>query len=153
HRPDHATVSCHSHPESANDLFSTLGLRVQADGRALGGDSGHAKARRPAALEPGPPRYSAKLDRADCLSLRPTVALSNLEFDPLALLKRPVAVRLNSREVDEDVSTTVDRDEAVALIRVEPFDGALSHEQQLPNFCSGFGSRPCLRNPLIAERA
>jgi hypothetical protein len=29
--------------------------------------------------------------------------------------------------VDEDVPTTVDRDEAIALVRVEPFDGALSH--------------------------
>jgi hypothetical protein len=29
--------------------------------------------------------------------------------------------------VDEDIPTTVDRDEAVALVRVEPFDGALSH--------------------------
>jgi len=70
--------------------------------------------------------------RADCLGLRTTVTLRNLEFDTLAFLKRPVTVRLNCREVDEDVPTTVDRDEAVALIRVEPFDGALSHETTTP---------------------
>src|SRR6266487_5249498 len=91
---------------------------------------------------------AAELHCADCFSLRPAVALRNLEFDPLAFLKRAVAVRLNCREVDEYVPTTVDRDEAVALIRVEPFDGALSHEQQLPNFCSGLGSRPCYAKPV-----
>src|SRR5262249_19042157 len=99
-------------------------------------------------LEPGLPRYSAELDRTDCLGLRAAIALSNLEFDALAFFKRAVAVRLNCREVDEDVSTTVDRDEAVALIRVEPFDGALSHEQQPPTFGSGSGPRPCSANPV-----
>ena len=70
--------------------------------------------------------------RAYSLGLRTTVTLRNLEFDTLAFLKRTVPVRLNCREVDEDVPTTVDRDEAVALIRVEPFDGALSHETTTP---------------------
>src|SRR5215472_10241703 len=90
----------------------------------------------------------AELNRPDSLRLRAAVALRNLEFDSLTFFKSAVAVRLNSREVDENVPTTVDRDKAVALIRVEPFDGALSHEQQLPNFCSGFGSRPCYAKPV-----
>src|ERR1022692_1956508 len=117
-------------------------------------DSGPAKTtqgtRRPGTQVrvPGLPRQPAELNHSDSLGLRSAVALCNLEFDPLTFFKRPVAVRLNCREVDEDVPTTVDRDEAVALIRVEPFDGALSHEQQLPNFCSGFGSRPCYAKPV-----
>src|SRR6266699_2700313 len=90
----------------------------------------------------------AELHCADCFSLRPAVALRNLEFDPLAFLKRAVAVRLNCREVDEYVPTTVDRDEAVELILAEPFDSALSHEQQLPTLCSGLGSRPCYAKPV-----
>src|SRR5262249_57740844 len=91
--------------------------------------------------------------RADCLGLRTSVTLRNLEFDTLAFLKRPVTVRLNCREVDEDVPTTVDRDEAVALIRVEPFDGALSHETTTPKLSLGLsGLALATRNPLIAER-
>src|SRR6266545_2049433 len=67
------------------------------------------------------------LDSSDRNRLRPAVALLDVELNPLAFFKAAVAVRLDGGEVDEDVPTTVDRDEAVALVRVEPFDGALSH--------------------------
>src|SRR5262249_49823623 len=67
------------------------------------------------------------LDGPHGLGLRAPVALSDLELHPLALFEGAVAIRLDGGEVDEDVPTTVDRDEAVALVRVEPFDGALSH--------------------------
>src|SRR5579859_7433805 len=135
-------MSCHSQPESANDLFSTLGVRVQAEGPP--GMRWHTRATAPGTRRPGTrsrvpglPRGPAELHRSDGLGLRSAVALRNLELDALTFFERAVAVRLNSREVDEDVPTTVDRDEAVALIRVEPFDGALSHVQQLPNSCPG----------------
>src|SRR5258708_23669587 len=152
-------MSCPSQPESANDLFSALGGRVQA---ARTGRVRHAKAPAPQNASARPLRtrrsgtlagcrtlaHAVVLNRSDGLSLRSAIALRNLEFDSLTFFKRAVAVRLNSREVDENVPTTVDRDKAVALIRVEPFDGALSHEQQLPNFCSGLGSRPCYAKPV-----
>src|SRR6516165_10831068 len=47
--------------------------------------------------------------------------------------------------MDENVLATVDGDKAVALVRVEPLDGALSHSKQLPNCCSGLEPRPCNR--------
>src|SRR6266567_3786384 len=205
-------LRCHSHPESANALFSTLGVRVQTDwqhqaGRrcrnpgqratpgchrrhglltpaarpadARGKTAADTAARpaetrgsawpantaaRPAetrgaarlalAAGPGQPgrrtvaqqagwpgalggqrairpvqrlTLACGLDCADRDRLRPAVALLDIELNSLAFFKTAVAIRLNGGEVDEDVPATVDRDEAVALVRVEPFDGALSH--------------------------
>src|SRR5216683_1886489 len=140
-------LRCHSHPESANALFSTLGVRVQTE-RAL---TGHpAGCRRPGPLAGNRALRHAfgDLHRADCLGLRPAIALRDLEFDPLAFFEAAVAIRLDGREVDEDVPTTVDRDEAVALVRVEPFDGALSHYQQLPNSARASGSALVIAEPV-----
>src|SRR5258707_14221374 len=91
------------------------------------------------------------LHRADRLCLRSAVALRDLEFDPLPLFEAAVAIRLDGGEVDEDVPTTVDRDEAVALVRVEPFDGALSHYQQLPNSARASGSALATAKPVDRE--
>src|ERR1700729_2280477 len=88
----------------------------------------------------------SRSDGSDGLSLRTPVALRDVKLDPLTLFEGAVAIRLDSREVNEYVPTTVDRDEAGALVRVEPFDGALSHSQQLPT-CTGCGFRPCLAEP------
>src|SRR3984885_8852873 len=79
------------------------------------------------------------------LGLLSPVALRDLELDPLALFKAAVPICLDRGEMDEDVLATVDGDKAVALVRVEPLDGALSHSKQLPNCCSGFEPRPCNR--------
>src|SRR5215467_5869590 len=87
-------------------------------------------------------------DRANRLCLRPAIALCDVELDPLALFEGAVAIRLDGREVDEYVPTTVDRDEAVALVRVEPFDGALSHYQQLPNSARASGSALATAEPV-----
>src|ERR1700733_4022772 len=84
-------------------------------------------------------------DDDDLLGLLSPVALRDLELDPLAFFKAAVSVRLDRGEVDENVLATVDGDKAVALVRVEPLDGALSHSKQLPNCCSGFEPRPCNR--------
>src|SRR6516164_7886284 len=82
-------------------------------------------------VQPGP-RANLR-DYDDLVGLRAPVALRDLELDPLSLFEGAVAIRLDSREVDEDVLATVDGDEAVSLVRVEPLDGALSHSKQLPN--------------------
>src|SRR5207237_307112 len=74
---------------------------------------------------------AVKLQCADHVGLRALLALRDLELDPLPLLQRPVPVHLDRAVVDEHVRATVDRDEAVTLLRVEPLDGALSHSKLL----------------------
>src|SRR5271169_6918555 len=82
---------------------------------------------------PNPGPQANLRDYDNLVGLRAPVALRDLELDPLSLFEGAVAIRLDSREVDEDVLATVDGDEAVSLVRVEPLDGALSHSKQLPN--------------------
>src|SRR5437899_8960899 len=72
-------------------------------------------------------------DDPDVLRLRAFLTLRDLELDTLSVFQRLVAVHLDRREVDEDVLPPVDRDEAVALLAVEPLDGALCHGA-LPHF-------------------
>ena len=68
-------------------------------------------------------------DRADVLRLRALLALTDLELDALVLLERAVAAALDGLEVHENVRVTaVGGDEAEALLRVEPLDGALRHD-------------------------
>src|SRR5437763_12281138 len=94
-------------------------------------------------VRPGP---QANLrDHDHLFGLRAPVALRDLELDPLSLFEGAVAIRLDRGEVDENVLATVDGDKAVSLVRVEPFDGALSHSKQLPNIRSGLEPRPCHR--------
>src|SRR6266566_1279041 len=80
-----------------------------------------------------PANVTERLEGADCLSLRSPVALRDLELDPLPFFQGAVAIRLDRREMHEHVPATVDRDKAVAFVRVEPLDGALRHYKQLPN--------------------
>src|SRR5215831_20190808 len=88
-------------------------------------------------------------DGADCRCLRPAIAVLDVELDPLPLLEAAVAIHLDGGEVHEHVPTTVDRDEAVALVRVEPLDGALSHYPTTPYLRSGLsGPAPCYRGTL-----
>src|ERR1022692_3694340 len=156
------SLSCHSHPESANALFSTLGVRVQTGGTV----AGSARPPLPAARQtgrvtpaPGGQRairpvlgdqFCQALDSADRGRLRPPVALLDVELHPLAFFQAAVPIRLDGGEVDEHVPTTVDRDEAVALVRVEPFDGALSH--QLNSLTVLGPSGPALATPEPADR-
>src|SRR6266404_750330 len=133
-------------------MFSTLMVRVQTIAqqnriRSARPPKGPGRLLNPADQwprpNPGPPANLRDYD--NLVGLRAPVALRDLELDPLALFEGAVAIRLDSREVDEDVLATVDGDKAVSLVRVEPFDGALSHSKQLPNCCSGFEPRPCNR--------
>src|SRR3974390_2513327 len=82
--------------------------------------------------KPGP-RANLR-DHDHLVGLRAPVALRDFELDPLSLFEGAVAIRLDSREVDENVLATVDGDKAVSLVWVEPLDGALSHSKQLPNY-------------------
>src|SRR5262245_957474 len=66
------------------------------------------------------------------------VTLRDFKLDALTVLQRLVAVHLDGREVDEDVLPPIDGNEAVALLAVEPLDGALCHGA-LPHF-GGAGS-------------
>jgi hypothetical protein len=74
----------------------------------------------------------------DVACLRSFGTVNNLEFDRLALLKRPEAVALDRREVHEDVTAAVAFDETVTLCVVEPLDLACdTHRTCLP--CNGCG--------------
>src|SRR2546423_14906453 len=77
--------------------------------------------------------YTDSGDDAYLLRLRALLALRDFELDALPVLERLVAVHLDRREVDEHVLPPVDRDEAVALLAVEPLHGALCHGA-LPHF-------------------
>src|SRR3954453_4809761 len=61
------------------------------------------------------------------VGLRAFLALGDLELDPLAFFEALVAVGLDGAVVNEDVTTAVYGDEAVALLGVEPLDRALCH--------------------------
>ena len=63
----------------------------------------------------------------DLFGLGAFLTLGDLELDARTVVERLVTVHINRGEVDEDVLTTVDRDEAVALLAVEPLDSALCH--------------------------
>src|SRR5262245_28396293 len=78
-------------------------------------------------------------DDPHLLGLWALLALRDLKLDSLPVIQRLVAVHLDRGEVDEYVLPSVDRDEAVALLAVEPLDGALCHGA-LPHF-DGAGSR------------
>ena len=71
------------------------------------------------------------------LGLGTLLTLCDLELHTLTVFQRLVAVHLDRGEVDENVLSSVDRDEAVALLAVEPLDGAL---------CLCHGALPLLRS-------
>src|SRR3954447_2296926 len=71
-------------------------------------------------------------ERANVLRLRTLRALRDVELDLLVLVQGLVALALDGRVVHEDVVAAVLlRNEAEALLGVEPLDGALSHARLL----------------------
>src|SRR2546421_9319218 len=66
-------------------------------------------------------------DDLDVFRLGPLLALGDVELDLLPLLEAAVAAAGDRAEVHEHVLATVDSDEAVALIAVEPLHSALRH--------------------------
>src|SRR5690349_6563972 len=78
-------------------------------------------------------RDPQRSDRANVLRLRALRALGDVELDLLVLVEGLVALRLDRRVVNEDVVAAVLlRDEAEALLRVEPLNSALSHVLDTP---------------------
>src|SRR5690606_35052788 len=61
------------------------------------------------------------------LRLAPLGPVDDLEIDDLAVIEGLEAVDRDLRPVDEDVVVPLNLDEAVALLRVEPLDGASPH--------------------------
>ena len=66
-------------------------------------------------------------DELDVLRLFTLATRAHVELDALALFEGPVAIALDRREVDEDVVLALPRDEAEALLSVEPLHGARRH--------------------------
>src|SRR5215510_9100669 len=61
---------------------------------------------------------------ADVLRLFTLPAGADVELDVLTFLQGAIPAALDRREVDEHIGSVLARDEAVALLRVEPFHGA-----------------------------
>src|SRR5208282_2187315 len=83
----------------------------------------------PVVAEPawtGPPEC-ADSARPNVGCLQPLLALLNVEFDFLALGEGPVSGHLDRRVVDEHVHAIGLRDEAVALLAVEPLHNSGRH--------------------------
>src|SRR6478736_8072013 len=63
-------------------------------------------------------------DDADVLGFLTLAAGADVELDALTLFQGAVPRTLDGREVDENVGAVLTGDEAVALLRVEPFHTA-----------------------------
>lgn len=76
-------------------------------------------------------------DHANAISLLTLGALGDFELHLLTFFEQTEAARLDRAVVDEDVvARALNRDEAVALLGIEPFDGSLRHLFSLHTFCS-----------------
>src|SRR5687768_2393446 len=74
---------------------------------------------------PGPSWYDDSVDLGDVLRRRALLALDDVELDTLALRERAETAALDGRVVDEAILAAVlRRDEAEALLVVEPLHGA-----------------------------
>src|SRR6266567_2905143 len=69
----------------------------------------------------------ASADDPDVVCLGPLLALRDVELDLLPFLEAAVAATGDRADVHEHVRATLDRDETVALVAVEPLHGALRH--------------------------
>src|SRR5919106_4597915 len=77
-------------------------------------------------------------ERSDLGGLRTLLALLDVERHALTLVEALVSVGLDCRVVHEHVrATTVRSEEAVALLAVEPLDGALCHSCSPRTWCRG----------------
>src|SRR5205814_8812138 len=88
----------------------------------------------------------------DVFRLGSLLALGDVELDLLPFLQAAVAATGDRAEVHEHVRAALDRDEAVALVAVEPLHGALRHLDLLvvpaaPRPWRGPRSPPALASP------
>jgi hypothetical protein len=72
-------------------------------------------------------------DKAYVNSLQTFGPVLSPKFHSLSFLKTSIAIHLNSTEVDEDILTIILRNEAKALLRVEPFYRTGRHSGDLPS--------------------
>src|SRR5690606_29204421 len=113
----------------------------------------HCGPRRPGVhLGPSDPIQRMKgyrLQRPDVVRLESFRTLDRLEFDGLSVIERLVPVHDDLRPVAEHVLATLDGDEAVALLGVEPLHSALRHDlSSRPIGCQAHGAcRPGSYSP------
>src|SRR6266576_3245442 len=93
----------------------------------------------------------------DVFRLGSLLALGDVELDLLSFLQAAVAAAGDRAEVHEHVRATLDRDEAVALVAVEPLHSALRHLDLLdvpaaPRPWPGAALANCFGQP-VTERA
>ena len=93
-------------------------MRGKSSHFVVGGDHSARSGDRPQA------EFDGWLQRSDPNRLQALTTLLDLELDLLPLVQSAVAVSLDLRLVDEDVSAACTSDEAVALGCVEPIDGS-----------------------------
>src|SRR5689334_11394733 len=88
-------------------------------------------------------------ERRDLGGLRTLLALLDVERHALALVEALVSVGLDRGVVHEHVrAATVGSEEAVALLAVEPLDGALCHSCSPRTWCRGTRPRHRAARPL-----
>src|SRR5256714_9447866 len=96
-------------------------------------------------------------DDLDVFRLGSFLALGDVELDLLPFLQAAVAAAGDRAEVHEHVLATIDRDEAVALVAVEPLHSPLRHLDLLvvdaaPGLAVGAALAPCFGQP-VTDRA
>src|SRR5213080_4931321 len=99
-------------------LVTSRSAAFPCAGVALGGGSALAPTSSPAAGSAGDP---------DVFRLGSLLALGDVELDLLPFLQAAVAAAGDRAEVHEHVLATIDCDEAVAFVAVEPLHTALRH--------------------------
>src|SRR5262249_60201536 len=87
-------------------------------------------------------------DHLDVLRLRSLLALGDVELDLLPFLQAAVATAGDRAGVHEHVFTTLDSDEAVAPVAVEPLHSALRH---LDLLVGAAPPRHGVRGPALAR--
>jgi hypothetical protein len=74
-------------------------------------------------------RFAELTDQGHVRRAGPLGALRDLELDLVTLVEGAIALGLDLGVVDENVRTTLMREETETLGLVEPLDGALNHER------------------------
>src|SRR5688572_18658543 len=88
------------------------------------------KQKRPEPCGPGRGRRGIEsLDLGDVRGAGPLRAVHHLETNAITLVQGPETLRANLRMVNENVRTTLAREETEALGLVEPLDRAFDHER------------------------
>src|SRR6185312_16426715 len=78
-------------------------------------------------MRPGCAGVGGLAEGPDVFRLGALLALGDVELDLLSLIQAAIAVAGDRAEVHEHIRATLDGDEAVALVSVEPLHNALSH--------------------------